>query len=478
MTLTSRLSLFFLAALAVVLAGFSATLYVLAHLHLHHQVEERCRAALDTLHAAIEMEEGALEWAAQDRRVAPGASGPLSWAVFDGQGRRIDGSDGDVPPTATTEAEIRELRWRDQAWLVGQRRLLAEDRGKPGEKLPPNRYRVLVLTAAAPLAPVQGALQTLALVLIALSLGLWTAAALVGRRLCRRALAPLTRMAGAARTLGVAEPGWRLPTAGTRDELDDLGREFNALLARLEESFARQRRFTGEASHQLRTPLTAMLGQVEVALRRDRSPDEYRTVLSSVRRQVDQLHRLIEMLLFLARADAEAQVPEREPLDLADWLHQRLVSWDAHPRRGDFQVEFDAPPLPALVHEALLGQALDNLLDNACKYSEPGSPIVVRARRRDAEILLEVEDHGSGVAAADLPHLFEPFFRSPEARRRGVSGVGLGLAITARIAAVLGGRVEADSRPGEGSRFSLILPTAPPGGEPQATCSGATAASS
>ena len=163
------------------------------------------------------------------------------------------------------------------------------------------------MVVAAPRTPLQKSLQALAVVLSSLSLLLWLSAALVGRWLCRRALAPLTRMADAARTIHADDLGRRLPSAGTGDELEDLGRAFNDLLARLQESFERQRRFTGDASHQLRTPLTAILGQLEVLFRRDRPAEEYDRVLKLVQKQAAHLRLIVEMLLFLARADAETE---------------------------------------------------------------------------------------------------------------------------------------------------------------------------
>src|SRR5262249_23486546 len=158
------------------------------------------------------------------------------------------------------------------------------------------------------LEPVHATLNRLAVVLAILSTGLWLTAALVGRRLCRRGLAPLTRMAESARTIRAADLTQRLPPPATRDHLAELGLAFNDLLGRLQESFERQRRFTGDASHQLRTPLAAMLGQVEVVLRRDRPAEEYQRVLALVHKQAGQLHLMVEMLLFLARADAEAKL--------------------------------------------------------------------------------------------------------------------------------------------------------------------------
>jgi signal transduction histidine kinase len=252
----------------------------------------------------------------------------------------------------------------------------------------------------------------------------------------------------------------RLPIAQTADELEELGRAFNDLLGRVQEAFERQRRFTGDASHQLRTPLTAMLGQLEVALRRTRSADEYRAALAAARSQADHLRQLVEMLLYLARADAEARLPQLERTEWSAWLASHLERWSNHARRKDLRVEVPSPPRWVRVQPALLGQLLDNLLDNACKYSEPGTPITVQLGGDATVATLAVEDAGSGIDPADLPHVFEPFYRSEEARRHSRAGLGLGLAVASRIAGALGGALAAESEPGKGSRFILSLPVA------------------
>src|SRR5262249_52927799 len=158
----------------------------------------------------------------------------------------------------------------------------------------------------------------------------------------------------------------------------DLGRTANGLLDRLQEAFERQRRFTGDASHQLRTPLAAMLGQAEVALRRDRPPEEYRRVLALVHDQAGHLSRIVEALLFLARADAEGELAGLEVLDLARWLPEQRPRWGGHERAADLRLEQASPgPCRVKVQPVLLGQLLDNLLDNAFRYSAPGTPVRV-----------------------------------------------------------------------------------------------------
>jgi heavy metal sensor kinase len=469
MPLTTRVCVFFLAALAVVLVGFSAALYLLASDHLNTQLDDRLTAALDSLSAVAELEPGGFDWEPHERLLALRNDPTLQWAVYDPSGKRIDGrpAEGEFPPPGRLNALIdppnSTLQWQDQDWRVSIRNIRAP---APPTNVAPSDdpkqvlYRSLTLSVAAPVAPVRSALIRLALVLIGLSVAVWLSSAAAGRWVCRRALRPVADMAAAARSIRAAEHERRLPAAGTKDELDDLAGAFNGLLDRLQEAFERQRNFTGEASHQLRTPLAAMLGQAEVALRRDRRPEEYRRALESVRSEADHLRRIVEMLLFLARADSEAKAPDPERIDLVQWLTTHLKRWADRPRAADLRTELPAEPLETRIHGELFGQALDNLLDNACRFSAAGTPVTVWAWRESGEACVAVSDEGCGIAAEELPRVFEPFFRSKDARRLGVNGVGLGLAVVSRIVTVLGGRVEVESEPGRGSRFTIRLPEA------------------
>jgi heavy metal sensor kinase len=451
MSLTARVSAFFLAALAVTLAGFSASFYLLARAYLSRQVDERLASALETLSAAAEVEDNGVDWEPDEHRLTLGGDADpeaMRWEVRDEAGRSVDRSRNLGAGALGDDGERR----------LASRRLSAAE--KPAASLPPERHAALVLTAGASLQPMEDTLRLLALTLAGLSAGLWLAAAVVGWLVCRWALAPVTRMAAVARSMDATKPGASLPAPGTRDEVDDLARAFNGLLARLGEAFERQRRFTGDASHQLRTPLTAMLGQTEVALRRDRPAEEYRRVLSQVHGQAEHLHRIVEALLFLARADAEAPLPGVEAVDLAPWLPAHVAHRADHARAADLRLEKSAGPLWVRAQPVLLGILVDNLVDNALKYSEAGTPVTLSARRDGDAVALSVEDAGCGIAADELPHIFEPFYRSPEARRLGRGGTGLGLAVARRVAVVFGGGLTAESQPGRGSRFTLRLPAA------------------
>lgn len=490
MSLTGRFSALFLAALGLSLAIFSTALYVSARVYLDRRVRERLDAALAILAAAAEIHPDSVEWEPQERSIALGqetGADRLRWVVLDDQGRPLDRS----PNLAESEDLAEELarhagagrgRLTDRqgaAWRVSRRVLEPgvvpspgprdHEAGPAGRRPPrgghgPAFPRSLTLVACAPLGPTEATLATLGGLLAALSGGIWLAAAAVCRGLSRRALRPLTRMVESARGLDAADPGWSLAEAGTRDELDDLGRAFNDLLSRLHVAYERQRRFSGDASHQLRTPLTILIGQLQVALRHERSGEEYRRALTSALGRAEQLARIIEALLFLCRAEAEAGLPGVEPMELHGWTTEHLAGRPAAGGDASPVHYVDGPdPLWIRAHPALMGQLLDNLLDNALKHGkgEAGAPIVIETRRDGREAILSVEDRGPGIAPEDLPHIFEPFYRSAQARRRGVAGVGLGLAVVRRIATACGGSAAAQSEPGRGARFVVRFPAMP-----------------
>jgi signal transduction histidine kinase len=479
MSLTGRFSTLFLSSLGLILIGFSLTVYVCARVYLSRQLSERLAASLAVLAAAAEIHRDGVEWEPQERVLPLGQDfGPerLRWMVFDPAGRRIDHSRNLVgaeftaawvprPGSARLPTRLEDRQRR--AWRVSQCEISAGPTSNPADPTGGHRephsaevlYPSLVLTVAAPLGPVEGMLATLAWFLAALSIVIWLSSSLLCRRLSRQALAPLTKMVESARGLDAADPGWCLDEAGTRDELDDLGRAFNELLSRLHFAYQRQERFSSDASHQLRTPLTVLIGQLDVALRQERPAQEYQRVLKSALGRAQDLAQIVESLLFLARADTHAALPDCECCDLnrlvADHLASRPV---IEPGPEMVRIDAEKAPLWVHVHAALLGQLLDNLLDNARKHGQPGACVVVKTFQQGDEAIIAVEDRGPGVAASDADRVFEPFYRSAQARRQGVSGVGLGLAVVKRIASAFGGSVSLRSEPGNGARFEVRLP--------------------
>ncbi len=204
----------------------------------------------------------------------------------------------------------------------------------------------------------------------------------------------------------------------------------------------------------MRTPLTVLIGQIEVALRQERSGEEYRRVLGSALGRAVQLGQIVEALMFLGRAEADARLPECEPLELDRWVAGHLA---ARPAAEVVERALQADGAWVRAHPPLLGQLLDNLLDNARKHGRPGAPILVQTSREGGVVVLAVEDAGPGISPEDIPRVFEPFYRSAQARRRGIAGVGLGLAVVERIAVAFGGSVGVRSGPGGGCRFEVRL---------------------
>lgn len=479
MSFATRLSAFFLAALAVILLGFSAVLYGLARDYLYRQHDQRLETVLDTLEAAIDVETDGLEWEPADRRlmhgIEPGVE-HVRWAIYDGRGAVVDCSSNAVgvafPPRGLPDFALPRRGdatafANTEDWRLAARRLTLVDLLQAGRRSDDDdepedddqKFPELVILTGITPAPVVATLNLLALVLFGTSAVLWLVCAALGRTLAHRALAPLCRMANAARTLNPSDSGWGLPLPGTGDELEKLAVAYNDLLARLHEAFERQRRLAGDASHQLRTPLAGLLAQIDVALRRDRPAEEYRRTLGIVRDEADRLRRITEALLFLARPDSEGVGPEAREIALARWLPEQLRRWANHPRTED--IHLDPMPeegLAVRAHPVLLAQLLDNLVDNAIKYSEPGSPVRIGAWTEGTNAVLAVVDRGPGLSREEQAHIFEPFYRSEQARRRGRSGSGLGLAVAQRLATIFGGSLDVLSEPGFGSGFRLRVP--------------------
>jgi len=294
-------------------------------------------------------------------------------------------------------------------------------------------------------------------VLIPLGVGL---AALGGAVIARVALRPLDRMTRTARRISAEDLSERVERPRTSDELDRLAETMNDMLARLEQAFAQSRRFAADAAHELRTPLAALRGTVEVGLRGSRSPDEYRHVLASSLEEVERLIRLTEDLLLFSRSLAGPE-PGRVLVDLEPLL---LEVFDVGARLGQSAgvgVRIDTATAAVVRGDpAALRRALLNLLENAVKYTPRGGKVELALTTGDGIAALTVSDTGIGVDAADAERIFEPFVRLDAARSRDTGGAGLGLAIARSIVTAQGGTLSVESRPGAGSRFTIQLPLA------------------
>jgi heavy metal sensor kinase len=248
------------------------------------------------------------------------------------------------------------------------------------------------------------------------------------------------------------------------DELGRLSRTINAMIARLERSFAEIRRFTADASHELRTPLTAIRAEAEVALGRRLTEAEHQALLGSILEECERLTRLIDQLLALAREDAGARTGGRTEVDLADLVDGVVDTMRPLADAKGVRLLRGGKDSPRVQGDGgRLRQVFSNLLDNAIKYTPEGGTVEVRVGRRDRSAVVTVRDTGIGIPAEHLPRVFDRFYRVDKARTRAEGGTGLGLSIARSIVAAHGGRIELESAPGRGTACTVTLPE---GGEP------------
>ena len=273
----------------------------------------------------------------------------------------------------------------------------------------------------------------------------------------RQWISPLAALSETARKVDLGNLSrQRLFAPSDAPEVAQLAHSFNELLDRVEAAHSSQHRFVADASHELRTPLTILRGEIDVALRRPRSPEEYAEVLQSSREEIERLSRLTENLLTLARADAGDAVVRKEPVDVATIASEvcRKLAPFSEQQRVPLTCETAGPAMVS-GDAVALEQIIFNLAENALRYTPPGESATIRVATTDAEVTVEVADHGCGISAEHLSHLFERFYRADKARSREFGGAGLGLSIVKTLVEAHGGRVEARSEVGAGSTFTV-----------------------
>mgnify|MGYP002859499215 FL=1 len=283
-------------------------------------------------------------------------------------------------------------------------------------------------------------------------------AAVCGYLLTRRAFAPVRQITQTARKIGEGgDLSRRIGLTGRKDEIHTLAAEFDAMFARLEQAFDREKQFTDDASHELRTPTAVILSQSEYALQNTQPQGETRAALESIHTQAARMAELLSQLLMLARADKGRQVVQREPVDLSELVEMvaETEAEQAEARNITVQTELE-PGVMVQGDETLLMRLLINLTENAIRYGRPGGQVKLTLRRQDGEAVGTVEDDGIGIAPEDLDKIWQRFWQADPARSGG--GAGLGLSMVRWIAQAHGGRVTVQSEPGKGSIFTFFLP--------------------
>ncbi|MFI5736061.1 sensor histidine kinase [Kribbella sp. NPDC051587] len=395
--------------------------------------------------------------------------------VYTADGERLGNEDSPLPPMQAPELAVaqnqNEITKRTVGVAMGTHyRVIAVPalfcaqplRSSECVANDPDNWQPAALVVAQSLKPIDRTLHNMGIVLWAVGLLGVIGAAIAGNAIAASGLRPLARLSGAAEHVARTAELKPIPIDGS-DEISRLAMSFNAMLAALARSQDRQRRLIGDAGHELRTPLTSIRTNLDLLAQADKRgglrPEDRQQLLDDVRAQMDELTNLIGDLTELARDTP--QIRNAELIEMSNVVEDALIK--VRRRAPNLEWDVSIEPFPVWGDERLLGRAVTNLLDNAAKYSVPedaptdGQPVgLVTVRLQDG--VLTVTDSGPGIADADLPHVFERFYRSSEARSR--PGSGLGLAIVKHAAEQHGGMIYARNAPGAGAQFTLWLPHA------------------
>lgn len=326
--------------------------------------------------------------------------------------------------------------------------------------MPINRLDApIIIQVAGSLDDVRNVLNAASLLFVVMTLVLLAAVGGVGASLTRKVFHAIDNIVYQAHRINEANLSERLPHPGTRDEIGKLVDTLNEMLDRIERSFEVQRRFTADASHELRSPLSRLRTELEISLRRPRDTAEYQETLQSCMDEVARLTMIVEELLVLARLDAGLERGSVEAVPLNSII--QTVVERIQPMADKRDVQIIVEPLKSIIAKIARGSIdliLTNLLDNAIKFSPPGGRVTIRLDIEETEAALSVSDTGPGIELDEQSQLFERFYRGSIARTTDVTGVGLGLALSQAIARSHGGHIEVSNIHGGGAVFIFKFP--------------------
>jgi len=459
-TTRGRLTLISVAILACAFTLADTAIYLAFTYAQNNELDAQLRAEAVAVAGQLSVADGKVTYAGGDLpHETPGGSA-IDMAVLDENGV-VTSTPGQPLAPATLDNLVSTVRRTGHAGSASD---VVDSRGEARRAYatPVLSSPGLVLVASTPTGQISGSVARAMFLVVALSVGALVAIGFLIYTLVGRVLRPVSKIASLAESLSERELHRRVDVGAPEDELGQLVATFNRMLARLEASFSTLRRFTADASHELRAPLALMTTEVERALGKDRTTTEYRRTLNLVQAELRGMAGLVERLLLLARADAGQLSASVEELDVADLMHETAARWEALVASSELHLEVDAPDSgTALADVGLTQRILDNLIDNAAKHSPPGGHVLLRAFSEPKRWVIEVADQGPGIPREQRAQIFARFGQLDTARTRdGSSGVGLGLALSLAFARVQGGTLELADRLQGGAAFQLRLPAA------------------
>jgi len=278
-----------------------------------------------------------------------------------------------------------------------------------------------------------------------------------------RVLTPVKDVAQAAQRISGSNLSLRIPTREAGDELDYLILTFNRMIERLESSFQQMKQFSGDVSHELRTPITAIRGQLEVALFTAQTTEQYREAMFNALQDIDRLSQIVRALLLLSQAESGQLVLQKARLNLADVALDLVDQFQIPAEAAGVRLTADLPPECFIEGDRVqLERMITNLLSNAIKFTPEGGRVRLRLHASAENVEILVEDTGRGIATEHLPHIFDRFYRVPGSGTAPGpdQGLGLGLSFVAWIVKAHDGNIEVDSAPARGTRFTIKFPAA------------------
>jgi heavy metal sensor kinase len=464
LTLRSRLTLVYTGVFGVLLVAIVAVSYRVLAYQLDAEVSANLEEMTRGLHGYLRFGEGAPTLSFDPADPAQAAfvnEATRYYQVFDAMSGDLMAQSDVLGPLGLelTPGEVRQLVEQPAPFDV------QTDYGRirfSNSVLEPAVGGRVLLQVGVSLEPMDTVLRRfLVLLAVSLPVGL-LAAMLLGRWTARLALTPLSELAEATRTIDIEGLRRRLPVRGARDELDAVAAAFNETLSRLEHAVGEMREFSAALAHELRTPLAALRGDIELALLKPGTDEDVQRRFASQLEEIDKLSGLIERILLLARAEAGEIVITLGPVDLVQLAGSLVDQVEPVAKAKGLDLRFEqAGPAIVQADADWLQRLLLNLLDNAIKFTPAGGHVLVTVSREGTEARVAVQDTGIGMDPAAVPHVFERFFRADPARSSGVEGAGLGLSLVKWVVDRHHGRILVESRPGQGSTFTVVLPVLP-----------------
>lgn len=443
MRLRTKMTLWYTAFAFAVVTLFCAFTYLIVSRELQQSLEDDAALAMEQLVAQIENENGMLTF----ENEVP-VSSNIMFYITEENGSELASYGKDI--TVFDQVPVHEnaftnVRGKEGQWLLLDSGIVHED-----------RYTLRVRVAAS----YTHNQQILSILLLIFSIGIpiVTFVSLAGGfGIARRSLMPIRKIITSAGIISRGELSERIPATRTKDELGELTDALNGMLASVEAAFEREKRFSSDASHELRTPVTVIRAYVETLLKEPSLTREQRDSLLTILNECSRMQRMIEQLLTLTRGQEKRYPVCMETIRLHDVAQSVSEAMDEQLSEKDMRLSVDlAEDMELQADQSLITQMLLNLVENAAKYGKTGGTILLSASQDDRHTTITIKDDGIGIPEDSIPLIFDRFYRADASRDR--SGTGLGLSIVQWIVKAHHGTISVKSQEGKGTEFIVMLP--------------------